>query len=57
MANEPLPEEGPMGMIPRQAGRLVLRSLILFPLTAFVLGARVDTTSARCPPASKPPTP
>ena len=46
MANEPLPEQGPMGMIPRQAGRLVLRSLILFPLTVFALGARVDTIFA-----------
>jgi len=36
-------------MIPRQAGRLLLRSLILFPLTALALGARVDTTSAQVP--------
>ncbi len=49
MAYEPLPEEGLLGMIPRQAGRLVLRSLILFLLTVFALGARVDTTSAQVP--------
>src|SRR6185295_13731605 len=49
MAHEPLPEEGPVGMIPRQAGRLLLRSLILFPLTALALGARVDTASAQVP--------